>query len=385
MFSFQSQNSYQKIIDVISEQLSRAGISVAGVSITQTSSGDIIDIYIDRILDEEKFNEIYRYVVKNTGYMIIQPRTNEPLLRAIKIPEEKDTRLKRLILLIATLTTIFLTGLGLSQSYYETIMETTPQLEVLGMSIAYTVLFISALAIHEYGHMWASRKDSVLIDGPYFIPAPPIQLGFIGTLGAVIKMKTLPPDRRGLARLGISGPLAGFIAGIIIGVIGVMMSPIIPLEKAQEMIESSEATELSFMPLILQLMIMLRNIPDNYTLFLHPFAFIAFIIFVVTFINLMPIGQLDGGHVARSYLEPHTHRWLGDMIIITMLVAGTLLLRLGDIGIYYISLSIILLILRMIVGKHPHPGPANQYAKQQTKKYLILYLTILILTMPFPA
>lgn len=364
------------------KQLSRAGrLALQVKDYTVEKTGKVFDIVINDRLSEEVFNEIYSYTVNRYNYMILQLRTDPPILRLIPI-RKGNPKIKQVILLLTTIATIFLTGYGISESFYE-LLGLNNQSVIIGWSIAYTALFLFALGFHEFGHMFSSKKSGVIIEGPYFIPAPPIQLGFIGTLGAVISMKSLPPTRRDLAKLGISGPLFGYIVALIIGFIGVMFSPTIPISKSIELVESGQASEIGFMPLTMILLLLIKNIPPGYTILLHPLAFISFIIFVVTFLNLLPIGQLDGGHVVRSFTTDYTHELIGYFIIILTAVTGVLLL--GTMaGQYYIALSIILVIFKLLFGRHPHPGPANQFSNNKDYSILLAYIILVVLTLPLP-
>ncbi len=344
--------------------------------------GFITDIFLDKPLGDDDFSELYKYMVNKYNLLLIQVRSEQPVIRLLPV-RRGNPRIKQIVLFVLTLITIYLTGYGLSQSFYSSMGLPYDQiLHPLIMGSIYTILFIAALGLHEYGHMKAARRFGVVIEGPYFIPAPPIQLGFIGTLGAVISMKTLPPTRRSLARIGLSGPINGFIAALLISIVGILVSPIITIEKASAMIESGEAGELGFMPLVFSLLMYLRNIPPGYTILLHPIAFIGFIIFIVTFLNLIPIGQLDGGHVVRSYLSVKTYEILNYAVIIILALTG-LFLR-GDIGLYYILLSIIMLVFKIIFGRYPHPGPANQYSIEHSPIYMAIYILLLVSTTPIP-
>ncbi len=377
------QNSYPPRINGILELLSRAGVSVVNINYyIDKKIGTIYDLLINRIIDEETFNKLYVEITARYSYTPLQLKTDPPILRLIPLNEESNGRdYKKIALLFLTIMTVYFTGYGLSEFYTSIIHEAIANPLILGA--VYTLLFMFALVFHEYGHMRAARRYNVVIKGPYFIPAPPIQLGFIGTLGAVITMKNLPPDKQGLAKLGINGPLYGYLAGLAVAIIGVLLSPIIPVESIKPLIEKGEVSEMGFLPLTLQLLLFLRAPPPGYTILLHPLAFIGFVVFIVTFLNLIPIGQLDGGHVIRSYINMKSHDLLGYIVILLSLITG-LLLR-GDIGTYYLSLSIILLILKLIVGRYPHPGPANQYAVKHTYKYLLLYIALLVLTIPIPS
>ena len=385
---YQSIDSYPPIINDISKQLSKAGLSVLQVGVYDVEKiGTIYDIYIDSILDEEFFNKLYTNISSKYGYFIIQTRSTTPVLRLIPIKRSnRKNRFVKLLLLITTFITVTLTGYGLTDSFNQ-LFRVMTSFEVIIWSIAYTVLFLTALSLHEFGHIISSRKSGIVIDGPYFIPAPPIQLGFIGTLGAVINMKTLPPDRRSLARLGLSGPLTGFIAGIVISIVGLYLSPIIPISYAEELIKSGQASEVGFSPTILVLLFNLKHVPEGYTLFLHPILLAGMIIFLVTFLNLLPIAQLDGGHVVRSYMSSHIYEKIGLTVPVLFLTIGLTIIALTrlSIGWFFTSLSLVTLILKAVLGRRPHPGPANQFSQIKDYRYLIIYIALVILTAPIPS
>ena len=137
--------------------------------------------------------------------------------------------------------------------------------------------------------------------------------------------------------------------------------------------------------MILIVLTELRPIPADHTLLMHPLFFASFIIMIVTFLNLLPIGQLDGGHVVRSYTSIYTYEYLGFIIIIAMAITGLITLFIAPYAsMYYFFLSIILMLFKMIFGRKPHPGPANQFSKIKDYRYLILYLVLVILTLPLP-
>ncbi len=361
----------------------------AGSSIKYTRSflvkdRTVYEFVLEKPVSDEVFYRIYRSLVYR-GYMPIQLDFNgEPVLRIIPLKKRK-TGLKRLVLTILTILTVGLTGYGLTESFYSLYGGLDPLSTTL-WSILYVVLFLGTLALHELGHLVMAKKYSVPASGPYFIPAPPIQLGFIGTLGAVISLEGLPPNRKSLGLLGIAGPLAGFLTATLICVIGILLSPTISVEKAEEMIESGELSEIPYMPLIFLLLLSIKQTSVNEVLIIHPLAFIAFIIYVVTFLNLMPIGQLDGGHVVRVFTSALVHSIIGNVVIMAMAISGLMITLMGYNGLFYIVLSIILLVFKMIFGSRPHPGSANMYSRVDKVDYMILtlYIVLVILCAPIP-
>ncbi len=179
-----------------------------------------------------------------------------------------------------------------------------------GLPFAGTLLGI--LFTHELGHYVLSRIHRVPASLPLFIPGPP---HFIGTFGAVIRMKSPIMNRRALFDIGVAGPIAGFIAAVFAIIIGLSYSQVVPKEHTFGL-QLGE-------PLLLQFFawFMFGPIPETHDIVLHPIAFAAWFGFFVTAINLLPIGQLDGGHVVYAVLG-RRQRSLAIAIIPILLFLG---------------------------------------------------------------
>ena len=162
-----------------------------------------------------------------------------------------------------------------------------PENLLRGLPFAGTLLAI--LVTHEFGHYILSRIHRVPASLPLFIPGPP---HFIGTFGAIIRMRTPIMNRRALFDIGVAGPIAGFFAAVVALIVGLSLSEVIPRERVYGL-QLGE-------PLLLQFFawMIFGPIPDTYDIVLHPIGFAAWFGFFVTAINLIPLGQLDGGHVA---------------------------------------------------------------------------------------
>jgi membrane-associated protease RseP (regulator of RpoE activity) len=165
----------------------------------------------------------------------------------------------------------------------------------------FTVAVLGVLGVHELGHYVMSRYHRVSASLPYFIPFPTI----FGTMGAVIKMRGRIPDREALFDIGVAGPLAGLVATAVVTVIGLYMDPVsIPLP------ESGEAVFIDFnYPLLLHLLADLTGQPLRYadpSLSVNPVVMGGWIGMFITFLNLLPVGQLDGGHIVRAILGERT-------------------------------------------------------------------------------
>lgn len=209
-----------------------------------------------------------------------------------------------LMLFIATILTT--TAVGTLLSGQEDIVSATLQ----GMSFSLTIILI--LGIHEFAHYFTARSWGIDVTLPYFIPAP---IPPIGTFGAVIKMKSSIPSRRALIDVGASGPIAGFLASIVAGIIGLNLSHVVPASSAGMFYLSD--------PAIFKVLASFTHggLADNQDLLLHPVAFAAWIGFFVTALNLIPIGQLDGGHILFA-LSPSLHELIRKIRLPLLILLG---------------------------------------------------------------
>ena len=180
-----------------------------------------------------------------------------------------------------------------------------------GLPFSITLLII--LLAHEFSHYIASKKHRVIATLPYFIPAPTL----FGTLGAFIKMRSPIETRNALMDIGASGPIVGFVFSVIAVVIGLSLSNIIPIDNVKDG-EFILGSSLLFSWIA---QIVVGTIPDNYGLNIHSIAFAGWIGFFVTFLNLIPVGQLDGGHIAYALLGER-HKKLSKILIGVMIVLG---------------------------------------------------------------
>jgi membrane-associated protease RseP (regulator of RpoE activity) len=160
----------------------------------------------------------------------------------------------------------------------------------------FSVTLLTILLCHEMGHYFLARYHDVEASLPYFIPAPPFFLA--GTFGAFIRMRSSPPSRKALFDVGAAGPWAGVLVAIPALIIGLLMSDVRPAGLIEE--EYLSLGE----PLLFSALsyVTLGPIPEGMDVFLHPVALAGWIGLLVTFLNLLPVGQLDGGHVAYAFI-----------------------------------------------------------------------------------
>jgi len=218
----------------------------------------------------------------------------------------KKIPILHLILFIIT----FLTTLaaGALQKGINILQE--PQRIIEGFPFAVTLMTI--LLIHELSHYLAAKKHHTIATLPYFIPAPT----FFGTFGAFIKMKSPIVTRRALIDIGASGPLAGFAVSVFACIAGLSMSTVVTISTSEGVLTLGDSLLFSCLSRVI-----LGITPDNAEILLHPVAFAGWIGLFVTSLNLIPVGQLDGGHIAFA-LFGDKHKNVSIVLIVILVVMG---------------------------------------------------------------
>lgn len=218
-----------------------------------------------------------------------------------------------------------------------------------GFSFSASLLFI--LLSHEMGHYIACRIYRVRATLPFFIPTPPL-IGPAGTFGAFIKILSPFPSRRAIFDIGVAGPIAGFVALVPVAVIGVMQMKIVsPAEAARS---AAEIGGISFAdPLFLRIIAAIAG-KDLSLGIGNPFYFAAWLGLLVTALNLIPSGQLDGGHAIYAVFGERLHRWSGRIAFIFMAVAST-----AGWFVYGSPSGILFTLLLAIMMQLRHPSPRD--------------------------
>ena len=160
---------------------------------------------------------------------------------------------------------------------------------------------LSVLAVHEFGHYALSRYHGVEVSLPYFIPIPNV----LGTLGAVIRMRDHIPSRRALFDIGVAGPLAGLAATVVVTAVGVSLPPVDVGAAAGT--SFAQQYQLGYPPLIQGIALLLGEqlYYSDPSLIANPVVIGGWVGAFVTFLNLLPVGQLDGAHVLRALIGDH--------------------------------------------------------------------------------
>jgi len=310
---------------------------------------------------DKALETLYREAVR-AGCYPRALRTSMGVLVYLHIPKPGKNRvLLGAALAALTLVSVYVSGYALVGDGLGSGLAWSPLGYLLGLLVP--------LIIHELGHLAAMRRYGVPSSMPYLLPAPPLQLGFIGTFGAVINMRWLPARTRHLAVIGIAGPIAGFLAAIPVAYYGLANSVIAPAEGAEA---------LSIVPLAL-LLFPPPGVPGpGEAVILSPMAFSAYIVFFVTFLNLIPVAMLDGGHVIRSALGVRGHAAvsktvIGLLILASLIAPGLLLFALFALALYMLSR-----------GYHPGAALSVEDIDAVVAVATLLFAILLIATLPVP-
>ncbi len=234
-----------------------------------------------------------------------------------------------LILFVVTFISTLIAG-SLFQKGINIIAEPWRIIEGLPFALSLMIILLG----HELSHYFASKRHHTKATLPYFIPAPSL----IGTFGAFIKMKSPIITRKALIDIGASGPIAGFILSVAASAIGLRLSTVIPVSDTRGTLGLGDSILFSLLSRL-----MLGVTPDGHDILLHPIAFSGWIGLFVTSLNLIPVGQLDGGHIAYAFLGTRH-----------LIVSRILLVFLFISGIFFWEGWLIWAILMVILGlRHP--------------------------------
>jgi membrane-associated protease RseP (regulator of RpoE activity) len=223
------------------------------------------------------------------------PRFEEPEPpRESSVPPERQPRIwLHLLLFGLTLLSMQATSMMLNQ-------PAPPRQTLVGWAAYQAIPLLAILLVHELGHYIAARLHRVPASPPYFLPLP--FLSMFGTLGAVITMSDRIRSRKALLDIGAAGPLAGMIVAVPVLCIGLSLSTVEPRSLGNYTQEGQ-----SLLYWLLKRLV-LGPIPADKDVFLHPMAFAGWGGFFLTMINLLPWGQLDGGHIAYALMGNRQHR-----------------------------------------------------------------------------
>ncbi len=277
-------------------------------------------------------------------------------VRAVR-PRERRWRLP-LLLFVATCMSTLLVGTQVSD-------EGTWLAKFLD-GLRYSIPVMTILLCHEMGHFLQARRYGVYASLPFFIPMP---IPPLGTMGAVIAMEPRVGHRRALFDIGISGPLAGLVPTLIFCVWGIYCSKLVPMPQ------TSSGFGIG-LPILYQYLLDWRfgTIPPGYTIGLDMMAFAGWVGLLVTSLNLIPIGQLDGGHVLYALLRQKAHK-----VAMALLLSALFLVTLQWQTYRHWSLMLALLV---VMGPR-HPPTADDDEPLGVGRFILGWLTLAFIVIGF--
>jgi hypothetical protein len=280
--------------------------------------------------------------------VIEEGRTGNPLLNV-------------LLLVVTTMTTLAAGAAMRGQDGLFAALLAGEAGKALRLAVAgapFTATLLGILGVHELGHYLAARYHGVRATLPYFIPMP---VGGLGTLGAFISVRSPMKNRTVLFDIGLAGPLAGFVVALPLLVGGLLLSEAVP-SYTQGLTLNTLGNSL----LVKGVTAVFVELPARQTLALHPVYFAAWFGILITGINLLPIGQLDGGHVAYALFGDQAHHVARGTLVL-LLVAGVAL-----------SSTWLLWALFVLFGGLHHPPPLNNISEVNRPRQWLGIATIML-------
>ncbi|MCK4606273.1 MAG: site-2 protease family protein [candidate division Zixibacteria bacterium] len=282
--------------------------------------GNNVAVSLGFRFNREKSLTLLEDRLKTAGYRYTLTETGDALLLSVDPTPRMTIPPLNIILFIATLFTVYFVPVflrrwavapGLGRAFDDTIDALAA-----GEGIEFTIAMISILFVHEMGHYLASRRRNIITSWPYFIPAPNI----IGTFGAVIKSKSPFWNRRDLIEVGAAGPIAGWVVALGWLWYGLSQSALLPQTafSPMDLVFSMDGESIIMR---LSTLSIIGSAPAGYFYKLTEAAFAGWVGLLVTAINMLPIGQLDGGHVVYGLVRRRQHL-LGKLATAGLILFG---------------------------------------------------------------
>jgi membrane-associated protease RseP (regulator of RpoE activity) len=279
------------------------------------------------------------------------------------------------VLLIATIGTTYVSGafpvlVQLESAGWTSLLTNR---HAISSGLAYSLTILAILFAHELRHYFACRYYGVRATLPFFIPAPPPFM-LIGTFGAFIRIKEPITSRRALFDIGIAGPLAGFAVAIPAALFGLWIAkPALPLAPGEGSMVFND-------PLLFMLIQRIFDLPVFVEW--NPVHFAAWVGMLATSLNLLPVGQLDGGHVVYALLGSRGHKIVGRGFFVLIIGLAFWAYSRHRWAGWFIYAGMLGLLLGL---KHPSVSDEDQQVGRSRQIFGVVALIVFILCfMPFP-
>jgi membrane-associated protease RseP (regulator of RpoE activity) len=323
---------------------------------------DLIFKSIPKIPLEDFKDKLSRQAFE-AGFYLTFFQDKESLFIVAKDIRPQKTKVPWLNILLFVLT---LASMIIAYGYIKFESEIFRDFSLMAEGIKFALALMPILLFHEFGHYLAARRNKANVSLPYFIPAPTL----IGTLGAVIKSRSPFKTRRELFDVGAAGPLAGFVPAVIILAIGFSHAEIINIGD-QPLGTGHLLMGQSLIYFLLKVLIV-PPIPEGYTLIMSPTIFAGWVGLFVTMINLMPVGQLDGGHITYALFGRKPQFYLAWIIVAGLVVMG-----------FFWPGWFVWAFLAVVIIKLKHPPTMNDKVKLDRKRMILGWISIALFILTF--
>lgn len=311
---------------------------------------------------KEPFKKLALKMKQRGYYPMLRKEAERLVIKIMSKPFLKPPRLWiNLILFIATCGTVLVDGyLQSSNPIFAKYLLNLTFTGMISQALFYTGCILAIFGLHEIGHKVACEFNNMEATLPYFIPGFP---GVLPTFGAVIMQREPPVNRDQLFDMGFSGPIVGFTILIFVTFLAFQTAFLVPESQA---LAWEQMGLIGYLPSPLLFALIgeiIRPSQEGFILFLSPIGRAAWLGAIVTFLNLMPAWQLDGGHIARATVGPKWHRTVSMVSVAFLFLMGWWAMA---------------LFLILFMGRGQHPGPLDDVSSLSTSRRL---MTLVILSM----
>ncbi|TAF10618.1 MAG: site-2 protease family protein [Nostocales cyanobacterium] len=322
---------------------------------------------------EEQFSDrfllIFQEGMDGKPFFVLVPNTKSHRQNNSNSIDNKNQVVKALTLLLLTLVTTSFIGAQIAG--FE-VQKINSDLTLMINGLPYSVCLITILGIHELGHYFTARFYRIKSTLPFFIPVPL----FLGTFGAFIQMRSPIPHRKALFDVSIAGPIAGFIATLPLILWGLANSEVVPMgDKSGLLNPEALNPKYSILLAILAKIALGSELTAQSALDLHPVAVAGLLGLIVTALNLMPVGQLDGGHIVHAMFGQRMAMSIGQ-------ISRWLLLLLSLVRQEFLLWAIILFLIPLV--DEPALNDVTELDNGRDLLGLMAITLLLLIVLPLP-
>jgi membrane-associated protease RseP (regulator of RpoE activity) len=328
---------------------------------------------VDREAVKEKFQALIGDLKPLQLTASVRSDSDGLLIRIFqRIQMRRSNPLINVVLMVATIGTILFASYSLTYSVDPQVLKTVFGHLDLNVQVAmFAGSIFGIIALHESGHKLAAWNHEMDSTFPYFIPGPPP----FGTFGAVISLKSPPANRDQLFDLGFSGPVVGFIVTIAVAIVSILTAPMVPEVQVQNLVSQGllSVQEWPKTPLLMIILsyLNIRTVAPGQTLVLTQVAFAAEIGALITFLNIIPAWQLDGGHIMRAAVGPKGHRAATGIGLAVLALAG------------YWLFALLILVMMFTRGGLAGAEPLDDVSPLSNGRKIVFVLAIAMLVLCF--